>query len=237
MAESGVGIQDICNYAIALMGTAVGKAAFMDTYDGDTSDPDAQEVMEIMHRIYPRARNYGQIKLAPQECLAYRDPGGALSSPTLQTNSGWTYMFSWPTNPPCLSFLGVVLNDQRDALSGEDIPVPYAPIGNQIGCDYDEDILFKYVQRLDDTTQFSESLIIVIAHWLAYLGARPCGLTRDDRAELLNEFHVALGEARELIQPQIYRKPPSLTIDNAHYRKVPGRRFYRDSEGNLCVAG
>lgn len=234
MTESAVGVVDICNYAIALMGTGAGKVAFLDTYDGDPADADSQEVMDIMQRLYPRARNYAQIKLAPQECIVYRDPGAAKADPDIVTNPGWTYMFQWPD--ACLKFLGVVLSDQRDAQTGEDKPLPYQQIGRQIGCDYDTDILFKYIHRLDDATQFSDALVIVTAHWLAYLAARPCGLGREDRVELLKEFTLALDDARSLGEPQAYRRAPTLTIDNAHFKKIPGQRFYRDSSGNLCVA-
>lgn len=235
MSESAPSIADICNYAIALMGTGAGKVAFLDTYDGNPADSSAQEVMDVMQRLYPRARNYAQIKLSPQECLVYAAPGGALATASENVNPGWTYLFTWPE--ACLSFLGVVLANQRDAQTGVDIPIPYQLIGRQIGCDYDTDILFKFVRRLDDTTKFSESLIVVTAHWLAYLAARPCGLGKDDRIQLLSEFNVALNEAKDILQPQVYRRPPLFSLDNAHYRKIPGQRFYRDSSGNLCVAG
>jgi hypothetical protein len=231
--ESAPAIVDICNYAIALMGTGAGQIQFLDSYDGDPADASSQTTMDIMQRLYPRARNYAQLKLEPQECLRYAAPGAALTTPTILTNPGWTYMFAWPE--AALKFLGVVIDDSRDEVTGRELPVPYALIGRQIGCDYDTDILFKFIRRLDNATAFSEALVMVTAHWLAYLAARPCGLSRDDRKGLLVEFQEALAQARALNQPEVYRRGPELTVENAHYRRIAGRRFYRDANGNLCA--
>ena len=62
---AALSITDICNYAIALVG-AVGdsKTDFLETFDGDPSDPSSLPAMAWCQRLYPRAMAYSQIKLA-----------------------------------------------------------------------------------------------------------------------------------------------------------------------------
>jgi hypothetical protein len=211
------GIVDICNYAIALIGkVAQANIDYLETYSGNPSDDSSQHAMAWMQRLYPFARDYAQIKLQPRECLAYIDPGAELDDDSANVTPGWGYLFSRPTN--CLLFLGVVVDDYHDSETGEDKFLPHVEIGDQIACDYDDDILFKYIVRRNDTTKFSDGLKMCTAHWLSYLAARPMGIDAQGRMELFKEFGTALNEARLLTGQRLYRRKPERTLDTAHRR-------------------
>ena len=225
------GVVDICNYALAIVGT-VGQADVdaLDIYDGNPAADTALHAMAWCQRLYPFARNYAQIKLRPAECLKYVDPGAALDDSAL-TTPGWGYLYSRPAS--CLEFIAVVVDDSHDKTSGTDVALSYIEVGNQIACDYDDDILFKYTMRGDDCTRFSEGLKILTAHRLAYLIARPMGVAAAGRLALLREFQVALTEARGLTGRRTHRPVPERTLLTAHRARPSHGTALADPNGTI----
>lgn len=227
----GIGVTSICNYALALIGrVGQGNVDYLETIDGDPADPDALSAMAWAQRLYPIARDYAQIKLQPPECLVYKDPGSALAAASAATVPGWDYCFTRPND--CLLFLGVVNDAYVNEVSGTDVSdYPYLELGAQIAMNVDDDVLFKYIKRLDDTTKFSHGLMMVIAHRLSYLMARPMGLDGMNRAELLKEFGYALNDAMGQRGYRKYLPKPERTQADAHYGRRSTRQVYEDASG------
>jgi hypothetical protein len=225
------GVTEICNYAIALVGSMAGSnTPYLETFDGNPSDPTSELAKGWAQRLYPFARDYAQIKLQPPECLRYPAPGAALASPSALGSTGWGYLYSRPSG--CLLFLGVVLEDYHDEANGNDVTEPYREIGDQIACDLNDGILFKHIVRMDDCTKFSEGLKEVTAHRLAYLIARPLGGDAKCRQELLQEFDLALDDARSMTGQRSYDSGPGFSVALAHYRHTSRPvKYYTDANG------
>lgn len=230
---ASLGVTDICNYALCLMGhVAQANADMLDTFSGNPADPTSEPALEKLQLLYPLARDYAEAKLAPPECLRYAASGAAKSDDDAYDTPGWEYLYAKPTS---LAFLGVVEAENHDEATAEDVPVAHLEIGDQIGCDLGtEDILFKYVVRVTDTTKFSVGLTMVIAHRLAYMAARSVGsLNEQGKLLLLGEFEKALEDARGLTARRTYRREPELSVDKAHYRRGYTNQTLCDPEGRV----
>ena len=224
-------VTDICNYALSIIGSATGDSRYLETFDGNPSDTSSLDTMKWCQLLYPRARDYALIQLAPPECIAYADCGTYLDDEDCVTAPGWEYFYQKPTDALCI--LGVLI-DALDSYATE-MFVPHQEVQDQIACNYSSDVQFKYVKRLEDTAKFSEGLIMAVAHRLAYLLAKPLGVSEEVRQSLLIQFKDALAEARMLNGQRKYRKAPELTVENAHYRKTTGSVVLREVDGSLRV--
>lgn len=229
---------EIVNLAIAIMGSAgqINKD-MIDDLNGDATDDAADPALAKLQTLYPMARDYAEIKLAPREVVRYVQPGTALTSATANKNPGWQYIYAQPVGS--LAILDVVYQSYHDSATGRDVSVPHAVIGSQVACDCENtDIFVKYVHPVTSAAEFGTGLVMVIAHRLAYTAARSVGgLDKEARAQLLMEFKDALNEAKSLEGANTFVPPATLTPQNAHYSKSVSTRAVRDSSGNIVFLG
>jgi hypothetical protein len=216
------GDTEICNLALGIvMGAAGASEPLLDTLEGTPSDTTSKTTMAWAQLYYPKSLAFVQNLLEWPECLRYDDPGAALDSTSANTNPGWEYSYSKPTG--CLSFKGVVERDSLDLSRGIERFYPYAEIGDQIACDYEDTaIYFKYILLVTDTTKWSTEMTFLVAHHLSMYLARPMGLDAAGRDDLVKLYQLALRDARRAIGSRAHVSDQKLPVHR-------GRSFRGDS--------
>lgn len=218
------GETQICNMAILRIGSAGGAldvTGLLGSYEGTPATTKQQALQSIFQVAYPEARR--TVHLAgewPYPFQVYALPGAALDSDDENTAPDWEYFYSRPTG--CLSFVGVVdaarvgkwvregyLWTHEEWRQYEEAFYPHAEIGDQIACDYtnsDEDnpsVLFKFVQRVTDTTKYPQPFRETLAAYLAWYVCRPMGQDKKVRDGLWIDYkqqlHDALGQTRRSV--------------------------------------
>ena len=215
------GVTQIANEALALVGMV---AHNVNDYIENINDTD-DEAAKKMARQWASVRDHVIIELAPPEVTFYATPGAELDEDDQNTFSDdWTYVYSKPDN--CLSFRGVY-GVTRDA-AGDQISYQYEEVGDQIGCNYDDDtVVFKYIKLVADTTKWSRELKNVMGHYWAYLCARPMGATAEARAALRAEYERALFVARGNVGKRVYIKDERGRPDTVHRTSIRRQAYGR----------
>ncbi|MFA5636568.1 MAG: hypothetical protein WC977_11790 [Anaerovoracaceae bacterium] len=204
----------LSNFALSIVGGAIqADYPWIDDYEADAGTNGTLKWCQI---LLPRARTHIQSRFGWQRLREFAEPGDALATESANTVPGYSYCFDRPSG--CLVFTGVVC-DTVNVETGELTYYPFLEVGEQIACNYGEEILFEYTAANTDPDTWGEPLFQATGHYLALLLSRPMGASPEVQSYIRQLYAQAYADATaDAAKERYYHKK----YDPLKKYRVPG---------------